>query len=190
MRSTLGPICRPREEAFVRTSRRVNTPLSRPAVAAVCGLALVGTMAASAAADRGPTPTADQVAAAQSAVTTAAASAQSIDAQLARARDAVEQARLDAADADMASHGADTLLAQAGQQASTARQAADQARSAADGASFQLSLMAAEAYQQGAGLGQLDALLGAAGPQDAIDRAAGLEAVGAERVHAAAEADS
>src|SRR3954470_13738995 len=156
MRSTLGPICRPREEAFMRTSRRLNTPLSRPAVAAVCGLALVGTMAASAAADRGPTPTADQVAAAQSAVTTAAASAQSIDAQLASARDAVEQARLDAADADMASHGADTLLAQAGQQASTARSAADQARQVADAASFQLSLLAAEAYQQGAGLVQLD----------------------------------
>jgi hypothetical protein len=37
---------------------------------------------------------------------------------------------------------------------------------------------------------QLDALLGGDGPQAVLDRAAGLEAVAAERVHAAAEADS
>ncbi len=174
----------------MRTSPRDRALLARSLVASVCGLALIGTVATSAAADREPTPSADQVAAAQSAVATAAVSAQSIDAQLAAARDAVAQTRLEAADAEMASHGADELLAQASQKAAAARGAADQARQAADSASFQLSLLAAEAYQQGAGLVQLDALLGADGPQDALDRAAGLEAVAAERVHAAADADS
>ena len=90
----------------------------------------------------------------------------------------------------MASHGADTLLARATQEASDARQRRRAARQTADDASFQLSLLAAEAYQQGGGMVQLDALLSADGPQGALDRAAGLEAVAAERVHAAAEADS
>ena len=174
----------------MRPSHRRVAVLARPLVATACGLALVATVAASAAADRDPTPSAEQVAAAQSAVTTTQATAQGLDARLASARDAVVTARTEAAESDMASHGADALLAQASQEASTARQAADTARQKADDASFMLSLLAAEAYQQGGGMVQLDALLSADGPQGAIDRAAGLEAVAAERVHAATEADS
>src|SRR6476659_3735649 len=149
----------------MRPPRRRLAILLRPLTAAAIALALVATTISSAAADRGPTPTADQVTAAQSAVASAQATAQSIDARLAAARDAVATARAEAAEADMARHDADD-------------------------ASFLLSLLAAEAYQQGGGMVQLDALLGGDGPQAVLDRAAGLEAVGAERVHAAAEADS
>jgi hypothetical protein len=174
----------------MRPPRRLLAILLRPLAASAIGLALVATTISSAAADRDPTPTADQVTAAQSAVTSAQATAQSLDARLTAARDAVATARADAAEADMASHGADALLARASEEAGTARQAADSARQHADDASFLLSLLAAEAYQQGGGMVQLDALLGGDGPQAVLDRAAGLEAVGAERVHAAAEADS
>ena len=174
----------------MRPPRHRVTVLARPLVAAACGFALVAAMAASAAADRDPTPSAEQVAAAQTAVTTTQATAQSIDARLTTARDAAATARAETAEADMASHGAEAMLAQASQDASTARQAADAARQKADDASFMLSLLAAEAYQQGGGMVELDALLSADGPQGAIDRAAGLEAVAAERVHAATEADS
>ena len=174
----------------MRPPRRRLAILLRPLTAAAIGLALVATTISSAAADRGPTPTADQVTAAQSAVASAQATAQSIDARLTAARDAVATARAEAAEADMASHGADALLARASEEASTARKAADSARQHADDASFLLSLLAAEAYQQGGGMVQLDALLGGDGPQAVLDRAAGLEAVAAERVHAAAEADS
>ena len=174
----------------MRPPRRRLAILLRPLTASAIGLALVATTISSAAADRDPTPTADQVTAAQSAVTSAQATAQSIDARLTAARDAVATARADAAEADMASHGADALLARASDEASTARKAADSARQHADDASLLLSLLAAEAYQQGGGMVQLDALLGGDGPQAVLDRAAGLEAVAAERVHAAAEADS
>ncbi len=174
----------------MRPPRRRLAILLRPLTAAVCGLALVATITSSASADRDPTPTADQVTAAQSAVTTAQATAQSIDARLTAARDAVATAQAEAAEADMASHGADALLARATQEASDARTAADAARQHADDASFLLSLLAAEAYQQGGGMVQLDALLGGDGPQAVLDRAAGLEAVAAERVHAATDADS
>jgi len=174
----------------MRPPRRRLAILLRPLTASAIGLALVATTISSAAADRDPTPTADQVTAAQSAVTSAQATALSIDARLTAARDAVATARADAAEADMASHGADALLARTSDEASTARKAADSARQHADDASFLLSLLAAEAYQQGGGMVQLDALLGGDGPQAVLDRAAGLEAVAAERVHAAAEADS
>jgi hypothetical protein len=174
----------------MRPPRRRLAILLRPLTAATVGLALVATITSSAAADRDPTPTADQVGAAQSAVTTAQATAQSIDARLSAARDAVARAQAEAAEADMASHGADALLARATQEATDARTAADSARQHADEAGFLLSLLAAEAYQQGGGMVQLDALLGGDGPQAVLHRAAGLEAVAAERVHVAADADS
>ena len=63
----------------MRPPRRRLAILLRPLTAAAIGLALVATTISSAAADRGPTPTADQVTAAQSAVASAHATAQSRD---------------------------------------------------------------------------------------------------------------
>ena len=76
-------------------------------------------------------------------------------------------------------------------QSATALAAARAAAATADDADLSLSMYAAQVYQQGSGtLGALDLLLGGGGPQDALDRASGIEAVGEERAHLVTEASA
>jgi resuscitation-promoting factor RpfB len=159
-------------------------------VSALGGIALTATLAQPAFAERGPTPTAEQVAAAHDAQMGVAAQAQTLDAQLGAARQAVADAQSAAADADMARHSAEAQLDRATQAATFARTDADRARTEADEANLLLSLLAAEAYQQGVGATQLEAMLASDGLQDALDRAAGIEAVGRERTQAYADAEA
>ena len=149
----------------------------RALVAALGSIALTAAVAQPAFAERGPTPTAEEVAAAHDAQQDVAAQAQTLDAQLGTARQAVAHAQAAAADADMARHSAQAQLERATQAATLARTDADRARTKADEANLLLSLLAADAYQQGVGATQLHAILASGGLQDALDRAAGIEAV-------------
>ena len=79
----------------VLPARRTSTST----LVVVCGIALVTGLAQPAKADRGPTPSADQVSVAQSAVNDAQAQAAALDAQLSAARQALADATADAADA-------------------------------------------------------------------------------------------
>ena len=162
----------------------------RALVAALGGIALTAALAQPAFAERGPTPTADQVAAAHDAEQDVTTQVQTLDAQLGAARQAVADAHSAAADADMARHSAQAQLERATQGATLARTDADRARTRADDANLLLSLLAADAYQQGVGATQLDAMLASDGLQDALDRAAGIEAVGRERAQAYADAEA
>ena len=162
----------------------------RALVAALGSIALTAALAQPAFAERGPTPTAEEVAAAHDAQQDVAAQAQTLDAQLGTARQAVAHAQAAAADADMARHSAQAQLERATQAATLARTDADRARTKADEANLLLSLLAADAYQQGVGATQLHAILASGGLQDALDRAAGIEAVGRERTQAYADAEA
>jgi hypothetical protein len=154
------------------------------------GIVLTAVLAQPALAERGPIPTAEQVTAAHEAQQDVVAQVQTLDAQLGAARQAVAEAQAAAADADMARHSAEAQLERATQAATLARSDADRAKSTADEAQMLLSLLAADAYQQGMGAIQLDAILASEGLQDALDRAAGIEAVGRERAQAYADAEA
>lgn len=142
-------------------------------------------------ADRSPVyPSADQVAGAKAAVTSTADQVAALDAALAASRDAVAQLEEAAAVAAEAYNGAKLELDQRTKVSADARVKADQAQVKADEASLSLSRYAAGVYQQGGSMGQLDVFFGGAGPQDVLDRAAGLEAVGGEQARMMREADS
>ena len=172
----------------MRARQRRRRHVQRVGVATACALAVVGGVVQPAVADRGPTPSAEQVAAAQQAQADVEAQSHDLDVQLATAREAAVAARSEAAEADMARHSAEGLLERATKAAQAARHAADAAQASADQAVLQLSRVAAEVYEQGAGATRLDILFGANGPQDVLDRAAGIEVVGSERAQAAADA--
>ena len=93
--------------------RKRAVVVRRALLGALCALALTAELAQSAAADRGTTPSAEQVAAAQTAETDAATQARTLDGQLEAARAAVTEARAAAADADMARHSAEASLERA-----------------------------------------------------------------------------
>ncbi|MEO7235022.1 MAG: hypothetical protein ABIW80_06570, partial [Lapillicoccus sp.] len=169
----------------------------RGALGACAGLALVSSTAfapsaQAAQADRGPTyPSSDDVSAALSAVGTAQSQVAGLDTQLAEARATLSDLTDAAAVSDMAAGSARRLLEQRSTQSAAAQDAARTAVARADDADLTLSMYAAQVYQQGSGtLGTLDLFLGSGGPQDALDRASGIEAVGEERAHLLGEASA
>ncbi|MGI8717683.1 MAG: hypothetical protein ACR2JN_07620, partial [Lapillicoccus sp.] len=172
----------------LRPARRAT----RLALVSLSGIALLTSVAAPAYADPGPVfPSADQVAGAKAAVTDRAGQVAALDAQLAASRDTVVQMQDAAAAAGEAANGAQFELAQRTKESGVARARADAARAKADEANLALSRYAADVYQQGGGsMGPLDVFFGGAGPQDVLDRAAGLEAVGGERARAMQEAEA
>jgi len=169
--------------------RRELRHARRLAAAAACGLAILGCAMQRAVADQAPIPTAEQVASAQNAQADVETQVRQFDAQLATARGAAAAAQSEAANADMARHSAEVFLERATEAAAAARQEANEAQATADRAQLQLSIVAAEAFQQGSGATELNVLFGA-GPQDVLDRTAGIEAVGNERAHLAADAET
>jgi hypothetical protein len=165
----------------------------RVAVGVCAGVALLSSaVLAPAYADRGPTyPSADEVAAAASAVGSVSSQIAVLDSQLAAARVTLSDLTDTAAASDMAANSAKHQLQVRTAQSATALAAARTASSQADDAELSLSMYAAQVYQQGSGtLGALDLLLGDGGPQDALDRASGIEAVGEERAHLVTEAST
>ncbi len=172
-------------------SRPLPRRTLRWTLAGFAALTLVSAGAAPAKADPTPVvPSAAQVAAAQAAAGSAAAQVSAIDAELATARaklqDQQERAGAAAEDYNRAVEELDQAVAQSAE--ATAK--AVEATAASDLATLTLSRYAAEVFQSGGGLGQLDIFFGAGGPGLTLDRAAGLEAVGEERARVMREADS
>lgn len=173
---------------MANTRRAVRRTL-RWAVSGCAAAALVGTSIASAAADPTPVvPSAAQVAAAQAAAASAATQASAIDAELAAARatlqDQQERAGAAAEEYNRTAEELDEAIAQSTEATTKALASAV----AADEATLALSRYAAEVFQSGGGLGQLDVFFGAGGPGLTLERAAGLEAVGEERARVMREA--
>ncbi len=122
-------------------------------------------------------PSAGQVSGAKAAVGDKAAQVAAVEAQL-----MVSNARLDEVQkaADVANEQynlARILLQQRTDAAKAAGERAAAAQKIADSASDKLGQFAATAYMQGGNLGQLEALLSSNGPQDVLDRAAGIQLI-------------
>ena len=171
-----------------RSARHTPHP-SRRVLGAALALALLGIGIPAAMAEPDPTtfPSAEQVAGAKAAAGDAAAAVAALDAQLAAARVSLEEAQDRvgvAAEAYSAAQDAADLAAADSAEAAAKASRAQQESEAAD---LALSRYAAEVFQGGSGLGQLDLYFGG-GPGEALDRAAGLEVVGEERARVLAEA--
>ena len=111
---------------------------------------LVAATSTAAHADRGPTyPSAAEVAAATTAVSSTQSQIAGLDASLAEARATLGRLSSAAAVSDMAAHSADLLLAQRTTQSQAAVAAASSAGTRADDADLALSMFAAQVFQQG-----------------------------------------
>jgi len=129
------------------------------------------------------------VTAAANAVANGAGRVAAIDAELATARASLQAAQNRAGEAAEAYDGARVLLEQRTAEADSAAAAASAAREASEAATLALSRYAAEVFQGGGSVSQLDVFFSGS-PQDTLDRAAGLEAVGDERARIMREADA
>lgn len=172
-----------------RAARHTLPHPARRVLGAALALALLGTGIPAAIAEPDPTtiPSAERVAGAKAAAGDAAAAVAALDAQLAAARASLEDAQDRvgvAAEAYSAAQDAADLTAADSAEAAAKASRAQQESEAAD---LALSRYAAEVFQGGSGLGQLDLYFGG-GPGEALDRAAGLQVVGEERARVLAEA--
>ena len=162
---------------------------SRPLLGAALAVALLGVGLPGALAEPAPTPipSAEQVAGAKAAVGDAAAQVAALDAQLAAARASLEAAEDQVGVVAEAYNAAQDAADLAAADSAAAADKAAVAQQDADVADLALSRYAAEVFQGGSGLGQLDLYFGG-GPGETLDRAAGLEVVGQERARVLAEA--
>ena len=163
-----------------------GTPAPRRALRAAATLSLVGIFAATstlaAVADPEPVyPSQSQVDSARKAVAGTAGKVSSLDAQYAAASARLDDVQEQAAIASEAYNGARYKLDRRTAETAAARKRADAAQAIADAASLEVRRYAAVMYQQGGSLGELEAYLSSKGPQDMIDRATALEAVGDAR---------
>ena len=163
----------------------------RWAAAGCAALTLVAGSAVGAWADPSPVvPSAEQVAAAAAAAGSGAAQVAALDAELAAARASLQTQQERAGAAAEEYNRAAEELAEATTANATAGAKAAAATLASQEATLALSRYAAEVFQSGGGLGQLDVFFGGGGPAQTLERAAGLEAVGEERARVMREADS
>ena len=171
---------------------RSSRSATRLAVTSLSGIALLVSVIAPAWADAPMPvyPSVDQVAGAKAAVQNAAGQVAQLDQQLGASRDQVETMQQQAGDAGEAYNGARLALETATTAAADAGAKASAAQATAGEASLTLSRYAAEIYQGGGGTSQLDIFFGGGGPQDVLDRAAGVDAVGGERARMVQEAES
>jgi cell wall-associated NlpC family hydrolase len=149
-------------------------------------LSLVGLLAATSAlaatADPNPVfPSQSQVDRAKAAVTGTASQIASLDAQYAAASATLIQVQEAAAAAAEDYNGARLALQQRTAETVAAKKRAAQAQAVADKASLEVRRYAVNMYQQGGSFGELEAFLSSTGPQDMMDRATALEAVGDAR---------
>jgi peptidoglycan DL-endopeptidase CwlO len=126
-------------------------------------------------------PSKSQVDRAKAAVTSTAGQISQLDAQYAAASARLADVQDQAAAANEAYNGARYELDQRTAEATAAKKRAADAQRRADAASLVVRQYAATVYQEGGSLGSLEAYLSASGPQDLMDRAAALEAVGDAR---------
>ena len=167
--------------------------VARIAVTTLSGVALLASLVTTSARADQPNPvypSAQQVAGAKAAAQSAEGQAAAIDQQLAGSRAQVDSLQQHAADAGEAANGANLALDEATAAATDAASKAAEAQSRSDEAALTLSRYAAEIYQGGGGTSQLDVFFGGGGPQDVLDRAAGVDAVGGERARMVREAES
>ncbi|HEX5427763.1 MAG TPA: C40 family peptidase [Pedococcus sp.] len=161
---------------------------TRRVVRAGAAMSLIATMsvttALAATAEPAPKPvypSKSQVDRAKAAVTSTAGQISQLDAQYAAASARLADVQDQAAAANEAYNGARYELDQRTAEATAAKKRAADAQSRADAASLVVRQYAATVYQEGGSLGSLEAYLSASGPQDLMDRAAALEAVGDAR---------
>lgn len=180
--------CRSRGVSLVRSVRR---PIRFQLVVAT-GTALVLAMSApvlSAHAD--PVyPSAGQVKAAKAAVGDKAAQIAVVEGRLKASNARLEEVRSAAEVAAEQYNLALILLQERTDAAKAARERASTAQKTADIASDRLGQFAATAYRQGGSLGQLEAFLSSKGPQDVLDRAAGIQLISDIRNSAMQDADA
>ena len=147
----------------------------------LCGALLV-TPALSAVADPDPVyPSQHQVDTAKAAAASTAQRVAALDASYAAANARLVEVQIRAAAAAEAFNGAQYELGKKQAAAQAARERAASAQLQADAASTEVRQYAAAVYQQGGSLGDLEAYLSSKGPQDLLDRASSLEAVGDAR---------
>ncbi len=164
------PSCRP--------ARRIVRLAVTTSLCAALGVAT----AVAATADPEPVyPSQQQVDAAKQAATSTAAKVAALDARYAAASAQLVDVQTRAAAAAEAWNGARLELQRKQREAEAARARAGSAQKQADTASLAVRRYAAAVYQQGGSLGDLEAFLSSEGPQELLDRAAALEAVGAAR---------
>ena len=172
-------------------SARASRRGLRWAIAGSVAVALVASTATGASADPTPVvPSAEQVSAAAAAAGSAEAQVAALDAELAVARATLQEQQERAGAAAEDYNRAAEELDEATSAHTTATAKAIAAAKASEEATLALSRYAAEVFQSGGGLGQLDVFFGGGGPAQTLDRAAGLEAVGEERARVMRDAES
>ena len=122
-------------------------------------------------------PSAGQVDAAKAAAGDKAAQVAAIQAQLLASNARLDEVQKSADVANEKSNLARILLQQATDAAKAAGVRAAAAQQTADIASDKLGQFAAATYMQGGSLGQLEAFLSSKGPQEVLDRAAGIKVI-------------
>ncbi|HVD64595.1 MAG TPA: C40 family peptidase, partial [Lapillicoccus sp.] len=105
-------------------------------------------------------------------------------------RDRVDNLQQAAGNAAEEANGAQLALERAAAESADAQAKAADAQAAADDAVLTLSRYAAEVYQGGGETSQLNIFFGDGGPQEVLDKASGVQAVGAERARMAQDAES
>ena len=170
---------------------------SRRLVRVGAAMSLIATMAVgtaiAATAEPSPKPvypSKSQVDKAKAAVTSTAGRISQLDADYASASARLAQVQDQAATANEAYNGARYELDQRTAEATAAKKRAADAQRRADAASLVVRQYAATVYQEGGSLGSLEAYLSATGPQDLMDRAAALEAVGDARARTLEQASA
>jgi cell wall-associated NlpC family hydrolase len=128
-------------------------------------------------------PSQEQVDGARAAVAGTAEQIGAIEGQLAAASARLEQTRIAAASAAEDYNQAVVALEEKTAAAQDARQAADRARGEVETARTAIGRLAATSYR-GGGFGGLEAFLSTGGPQDLLDKAATLDALGGQRQRA------
>ena len=163
------------------------------AVRAGSALSLVGllTLATALSATADPVyPSEAQVDRAKAAVAGTTGQVSSLDAQFVAASAQLRQVQESAAAATEAFNGARVALDRRASEAAAAHKRAATAQVIADTASLEVRRYAASVYQQGGSFGELEAYLDSDGPQEMIDKATALEAVGDARARSLQRADA
>jgi cell wall-associated NlpC family hydrolase len=171
------------------------TTTARRALRTGAVLSLAGALALStvlsASAEPGPVyPSEAAVDRARSAVAGTAGRIASLDAQFAAASARLAQVQDAAASAAEAYNGTRLELARRTAETAAAKKRAAQAQAVADAAGREVRRYAVNVYQQGGSLGELEAYLSSTGPQDLVDRATALQAVGDARARTLQKADA
>ena len=172
-------------------SRSTGRPMRAQWVIATCAaIALVATTPALSAQADPVYPSEGQVSKAKAAVGDKAAQVAAVEAQLMTANARLTQVQTAASMANEKYNLARILLQERTDAMKSAGERASAAQKTADAASERLGQFAASTYMQGGNFGQLEAFLSSKGPQEVLDRAAGIQIVTDIRSRVLQEADA